>query len=164
MLHKSIVKKSVLGKGEGLFATKRIKANEVVWAIDDSCKIFPLKKEIKQKYPRAYLFGNKYVVCNDDSDYMNHSCGPNTWWTSDRQLSARRDIRVDEEITYDYSTTDVSPDWVADWKCKCGSVDCRKRISNRDCLREDFQQKYGEHLPSWTKEFIRKNRARSDRS
>lgn len=158
MLHKSIVKKPVTNKGKGLFATKNIRKGEVIWELDDSCKIFPLNKMIKQKYPRAFQLGNNYVVCNDDSDFINHSCDPNTWWTSDRQLSARRDIKAGEEITYDYSTTDVTPVWIADWECKCGSNDCRKRISNRDCLREDFQQKYGEHLPSWTKKYILKNK------
>lgn len=158
MLHKSIAKKLIKGKWYGLFAAKLIKAGEIVWELDNSRKIFPLKKSIKQKYPRAYQFGNKYVVCNDDSDFMNHSCDLNTWWVSDTQLTAKRDIQVGEEVTYDYSTTDISPDWVADWKCQCGAKDCRGRISNRGCLRKDFQEKYGKHLPSWTKRFIRKNK------
>ena len=89
---------------------------------------------------------------------MNHSCDPNTWWVSDTQLAARRTIKQGEEVTYDYSTSDVSPDWVAQWECQCGAKDCRKRISSIDCLREDFQRKYGGHLPSWVKEFIRKNK------
>ena len=157
MLHKSIVKKAIGKKGWGLFATKMIKEGEVVWELDSSCKVFPLKQNIKKKHPKAFQFGNKYVLCSDDSDFMNHSCNPNTWWLSDTQLVARWDIKAGEEITYDYSTSDVFPDWVADWECHCGAKDCRGRISNKDCLRKDFQQKYGDHLPSWTKEYIRKN-------
>jgi len=83
MLHRSIVKKKIKGKGYGLFATQKIKSGEVVWELDKSCQIFPLKKEIKRKHPRTYQSGNRYILCNDDSDFMNHSCDPNTWWISD---------------------------------------------------------------------------------
>lgn len=94
---------------------------------------------------------------------MSHSCDPNIWWISDTQLAARCDIEPGEEITYDYSTSDVSPDWVAEWDCKCGAKDCRMRITSRDCLQEDFQRKYGENLPSWTKQFIESNKTKSQK-
>ena len=155
MLHESIIKKSVPNKGFGLFASKPISIDEIIWELDGSCKIFPLNDEIRQKYPHGYQFGHNYVHCHDDSEYMNHSCDPNAWWESDQKLSARRDIKAGEEITYDYSTTDISYEWTAPWECKCGSMNCRKRITNKDCLDKHFQRKYGKHLPSWTKEFIR---------
>jgi len=157
MLHKLIIKIKTKDKGYGLFATRKINKNEIVWELDNLCKIFPLKESIIKKYPLAFQFGDNYVFCNDDSDFMNHSCDPNTWWGSDRQLIARRRINKGEEITYDYSTTDVSSDWISDWECKCGSSNCRKHISNKDCLKKSFQLKYKNHLPSWTQKYIKEN-------
>ena len=62
MLHKSIVKRLASQTGYGLFTTRKIKKGEIVWELDDSCRVFPLKKEIKRKYPRANQVSDKYVI------------------------------------------------------------------------------------------------------
>jgi len=163
MLNKKVQKKKTKNRGYGLFAIKAIKKGEIIWKMDDSCKILPFSPEVKKKYPRVFQWGNHYVLGDNDSDYMNHSCDPTCWWGSDTTLIARRDIKTGEEITYDYSSSDVEPDWVAKWECSCGAKNCRKRIKNKDCLRADFQKLHGEHLPSWTKEFIRNNSTKNNR-
>lgn len=58
---------------------------------------------------------------------------------------ARRDIKVDEEVTYDYSTCDVKLDF--EIECHCGEANCRVRITNRDHLCPQWQEQYGSNLP-----------------
>ncbi len=140
----------------GLFAQKNIKKGAIVWKLDFSERI--LTKDERDNLPQeirklAFQYKNGYIVVHDGSQYMNHSCDPNTWWTSDSELSALRDIKVGEEVTYDYSTADIG-DWEAGWECKCGSLNCRHRITGRDCLDPDFQKKYKNHLPTRTQEYI----------
>ncbi len=104
----------------------------------------------------AYSYRNQtYVVTTDGSEYMNHSCDPNTWCVDDETLVASREIQLGEEVTFDYATSAISP-WFGtpDWLCECGTANCRQVITGRDCLDSEFQQRYRGHLPSWVTEFI----------
>ncbi len=158
MLHKDIkTRKNRLGE-KGLFALKYIKKGEVIWKLDKNEKI--LTYEERDNLPPktrklAFQYKNGFIVVSDGSQFMNHSCDPNTWWTKDNVLSASRDIKAREEVTYDYSTADVG-EWTASWECACGTDYCRKRITGKDCLNTDFQKRYKNHLPSWVENFILK--------
>lgn len=71
----------------------------------------------------------QFLICNLEAKTINHSCEPNACLRNQRDLYALRDIKVDEEITYDYSTTSGTNDkWVMN--CACGSGICRKTIGN----------------------------------
>ncbi|MES2216552.1 MAG: SET domain-containing protein-lysine N-methyltransferase [Patescibacteria group bacterium] len=62
-------------------------------------------------------------------DIINHSCNPNSGVIiNDRKakLIALRDIKVGDEIAYDYSLQMYEEDWVM--KCACGASNCRKII------------------------------------
>ena len=159
MLISSIETKETSPGSFGLFAKTNIKKGELVWKLDSNEK--QLTKEERDDLPEdiekfAFQYKDKFIVVHDGSQYMNHSCSPNTWWTADDELSALRDIYSGEEITYDYSTADIG-DWTASWECKCGSPDCRKTITGKDILDKKLQIKYQGHVPSWTKTFINKN-------
>lgn len=51
--------------------------------------------------------------------YVNHSCDPNTKAINNSDVAVR-DIKIDEEITSDY-TGSVSKSF----QCRCGSKNCR---------------------------------------
>lgn len=89
---------------------------------------------------------------------MNHSCDPNLWWGDDLTLIARRDIKPGEEITYDYATTDINPKTMPDVVCNCGSVECRKIVTYKDCLNLNWQKNYENHTSSWVKKFIKEQK------
>jgi hypothetical protein len=57
---------------------------------------------------------------------INHSCEPNSAFTSERTLSATRPIAVGEEITVDYSTTEADVAWAMD--CACSTASCRRTL------------------------------------
>ena len=88
-----------------------------------------------------------------DIHKMNHSCDPNTWWEGYGTLTARRDISCGEEVTFDYSTSEITLSY--EMKCNCGSSVCRGIITNQDYLEPDFQHKYANHLPEHVVEAIK---------
>lgn len=159
MLNSKVEVKNISKNESGLFAKENIKKGAVVWRLDPTEKL--LTKDERDSLPDkikklAFQYKDHFIVVNDQSEFMNHSCDPNLGFSSDEELSAIRDIKAGEELTYDYSTADVG-DWIASWECKCGSKICRGKITGNDCLKKDFQEKYKNYLPSWVVEYIRKN-------
>lgn len=76
-------------------------------------------------------------------NYVNHSCRPNTGtriFESTVMLIALRDIRVGDEITFDYSTTMDEDHW--EMECGCGARGCRGRVRDFKYLPAVLQQRY----------------------
>jgi hypothetical protein len=73
---------------------------------------------------------------------------PNAGIADDVFLAAIRDIKKDEEITFDYST--ISAD---DWKMgrRCGAPCCRGVVGNYRDLPESLKAKYDKFTPAWIK-------------
>jgi SET domain-containing protein len=125
--------------GRGLFATDLIKKGEVIWNfVMDKRYTFSLE-QINSWDPvtrdRFLWYAiqtdeDKYVgqvkeeeLMEDWANFQNHSCDPNCWFSSDTELVARYDILPDEEVTFDYCTSDVT---LLDFdNCQCGSKLCR---------------------------------------
>ena len=72
-----------------------------------------------------------YLDLDELSRTFNHSCNPNAYLRGKCTLTALRNIRSGEEISYDYSTTMVDgerikslghPLWTC--RCKCGARNC----------------------------------------
>ena len=126
------IKKSNIDN-KGLYAAKNIKANKIV--IHYKGKLVT-KKEV-EKNPKfdnvkaIYLFNvnNRYDLDGDfeynEARLINHSCNPNCevdgkglkLW-----IFALRDIKKDEELSYDYGFG-----YDKDYKqfvCKCGANNC----------------------------------------
>jgi len=100
----------------------------------------------------------------DPGYFMNHSCDP-TGWIVKSELSkivARRDIEKDEEITYDYATSE-SYEWpfkLADGetvKCLCGTSFCRGAVRPGDWKRDDLRERYKGHFANYLTELIDKD-------
>lgn len=85
---------------------------------------------------------------NDSSLYINHSCNPNVYFKHRYTICAVRDININEEITFDYGTTDSHPglekysDLLLYYKkCLCGSINCRKKITSDDWKLPELHNK-----------------------
>lgn len=64
-----------------------------------------------------------------DGMFANHSCDPSVSIEKDTGLLiALRSIRPNDEITFDYRTTET--EIVAGFICKCGADNCAERIGS----------------------------------
>ena len=86
-------------------------------------------------------------VRGDDPTYfINHSCDPNAWITDAVTLVTRRSVLLGEELTTDYALFETVEDFTAEWECACGSTGCRKRVTGRDWMLADLQERYTGHF------------------
>lgn len=76
----------------------------------------------------------------EPGDSINHSCMPNCGMRNATQVVAMRDIEVGEELTFDYSMTDISP--YDEFECSCATPHCRGRVVSTDWQRPDLQDRY----------------------
>jgi uncharacterized protein len=86
--------------------------------------------EIYEKSAKTYLFGltdRKHVIDGDcEAAFINHSCDPNCEADEIKGrviITAIRDIRAGEELTYDYNLYDGELDDRS--LCHCGTENCR---------------------------------------
>lgn len=80
--------------------------------------------------------------------FLNHSCNLNVKRSRDGvTFLAMRDIGIGEELTCDYSTLEVNPDW--QMKCECGAEGCRGVIGGVQTLPPNLIATYGNDLPKF---------------
>lgn len=93
----------------------------------------------------------------DETDFFNHSCEPNSGLKGQMFLEAMRDITKNEEITFDYAmvvSESVGSDFVFEMECKCGSSNCRKKITENDWKLPEIQKKYYGYFSQYLQEKI----------
>jgi len=164
-LHPGITLRDVPGKGKGLIATKFIAEGTVVWRDAELRQTWRFTDEEARRWPKEeyedwinYCYqvedtvytgtrirkGEKRLL--DRSEYTNHSCDPNIWQEidDDSSMTARRDIHIDDEVTYDYCTseTENSKQVAQGWKCGFGSLECRGRLTGIEYKDPTMQKKY----------------------
>jgi hypothetical protein len=71
--------------------------------------------------------------------YFNHSCEGNVGFNGDGDFTAIRNIKKDEELTYDYGLAELNPRFKM--RCKCGSKSCRRTITGNDWKSEEFKRR-----------------------
>lgn len=77
--------------------------------------------------------------------FANHGCDPTLWHVGPYALATRRDVDAGEELTIDYGTNSGAAGFVM--VCRCGSADCRGRVSSEDWRRPELRVRYDGH---WT--------------
>ena len=81
--------------------------------------------------------------------FTNHSCEPNATIV-DRRLVAVRDIAEQEQVTFNYNTTEFS--MAEPFQCHCGSVHCPRIIAGFRHLAADER----ERLRPWLVPYLAK--------
>jgi uncharacterized protein len=140
--------------GTGVFAAVPILPWEIVLRINDSRVVTndsPLDaKKGEVEHHCDYLAGGKIVLMQPPERFINHSCDPNTYTRTinqDRYAVSLREIKVGDEITYDYC---LNSEGDTAWDCNCGSPRCRKRhLSGFFHLPLDVQTRYFALLEAW---------------
>ena len=121
--------------GYGVFAKTDIPKGTIVYVQDELEITIPSDSPLLQKphYESvikrySYFERGKYVISWDFEKYVNHSCSSNRLTTGYGFEIAVRDIKRGEELTDDYGALNMD----YDFRCKCGSANCRGAISRRD--------------------------------
>lgn len=158
--HPLVYVKATPNKGFGLFAKGRIAEGELL-CITVGQLLTP--EEVK-KFPMPYhTFQIELGIQMAPIDLTslagifttNHSCEPNAAIRNGASLVALYDIQPDEEICYDYATTDCSlHDVTVSMECQCGSLACRKTITDRDWTRPEIQKRYEGLFSTYLAEII----------
>jgi uncharacterized protein len=145
-------------EGRGLFARAPINKGDFIWRKEADEKYYTqaeidaLPPEQKKNfYNYCYqvgpdqFYGSPDGKAGDDADYMNHSCDPNSWFEADGSMTALRGIFPEEEITYDYATSESRADFMLN--CRCGSKLCRGTVRGDDLKKNaELRARYGKHI------------------
>lgn len=157
--------------GKGLYAIAPIRKGEVIYNAAGSTTLYRVDSKTMMTWPpEQFDFYEKFSwqvghdlwagpmskedVRNDFVNYLNHSCEPTAWFTGEEVLVARRDINVEEEITFDYATSETAISTFLVKGCLCGSATCRKRVSPWDYRLPSLQSAYGQHFMPYILEQI----------
>lgn len=162
-------------EGRGLFAVDDIKEGEVVaikpghvvdsLTIKDKADI--VKGSHQQIGPNQFLTGLTPEEVDKNLVGYNHSCDPNAKVIVAKGvplafLIAKRPIQKGEELTTDYSVSQMS-DTHRIFLCRCGSEKCRGVIlPGNDWLQEGFQKDYAGDFPWFIQEEIDRIRQMSE--
>ena len=154
------IKKSAI-KGKGVYATRNIKKDELIfhpqlsklpsYTLDEIAR----NPELNAKGDHSDYIGNgRYVIDFSPASYINHSCSPNCFVKMKtiviKDVYALKDIKKGEELTTDYTLTAVDQFagkgfWVMD--CKCGSENCRRKVTGDFfTLPNEVQRKFYRNL------------------
>jgi SET domain-containing protein len=140
--------KSSSQHGKGVFARTPIDAGESIVTFRG-----PLltRAEVCEDDYHLQIGEDLYLGASGDADdYVNHSCEPNAGFGNGLVLIARRAIRPDEEITWDYSSAIDEADF-AGFSCQCGAVRCRGTVRSFRYLDQATQ----EQLRPWLLPYLR---------
>lgn len=151
--------------GKGLFAINNIAANTILCSITGKPLTFEQTISMGDKESHSLQIDkDKYILCDAPFLYSNHACKPNCGINTHLQFVTLENIKKDEELFWDYSTSMLERHWTM--QCLCGAVNCRKQIKDFDLLPDALQSKYLERnmvlpfivsmLQSYTKEHVRR--------
>ncbi len=147
-------------KGHGVFAKKNFKAGSLVCVLSGdrlTSKQIDIRIEAGEETcdDPLQISRRMYIDLDELPRTINHSCDPNCGIRHENKLYALRDIKISEELSYDYSTT--VPKYKSWWKmrCHCHSKNCRKVISSYNTIPKEQLQKYMKLrvLPLWVRKF-----------
>jgi SET domain-containing protein len=146
------------GKGSGSFVVSKISKGEMVASfggnvIDQS----ELAKYSVDRVSRSLqLNSDTYLLSGnipEAGDMINHSCEPNCGIAGTSSVLALRDLKIGEELTFDYAMSDSSQ--YDEFVCACGKEKCREKITGMDWQNKDLQTKYGKYFSSYIQGLVK---------
>ena len=127
--------------GLGVFANRDIRPGEVILAFGGPVIDFAETKRRGSRECMPIQFAqNQYYDTQPPGVFVNHSCDPNAGIRNDRDLVALRQIRLGEEVRFDYSTTMEEQSFTM--QCLCGTRKCRRVVADFSTLPPDVQERY----------------------
>jgi len=132
------------GSGNGIFAIEPIKKGElaavfggVVYEWDAFIHLPDRERSLCIQVEDRHFLVPEHIA---EGDYVNHSCTPNAGLSGQIGLVAMRDIKVGEEVCFDYAMSDTMP--YDEFECACGSTNCRGKVTGNDWQLPELQKRY----------------------
>lgn len=136
-------------RGTRVISTCSIPKGTLVWIPGETDQVFSVQQvsvmpEDRKAYLAEYSYltnAGTYIVSNDMSRFVNHSCNANSLSVAGLEISiAVRDIQEGEEISEEYGLYYANGGFET---CTCGSPDCRQKITKDDVWRygDDWDRK-----------------------
>ncbi|MFZ2886144.1 MAG: SET domain-containing methyltransferase [Candidatus Moraniibacteriota bacterium] len=150
--------------GRGIFAKNEIKKGEMlavfggyVMNVKDEKNNLPDDiNDNAVQISEDLVLGIKKESELEKACYFNHSCNPNAGFRGQIFLVAMKNIKKDEQVTFDYGTVLFRSKNGIDYQfdCACGKSECRKVITNNDWKIKKLQQKYKGYFQHYLEEKI----------
>lgn len=152
----------------GVFATKNIKKGELigVWGgivySAEEVESIAVKNSFFSTHTVSVYDGfylgpiSKAKNQVDDAELFNHCCNPNIGIFGQIILVARKNIKKNEELFFDYDTTETSAE--GSFICKCGYRKCRSKIDGSAWKNDDFVRTNFDYLSTYIQKRISKKR------
>jgi hypothetical protein len=142
------VERSTFVKGQlGVIAKRDYKKGEVIFAVEGPVVPKPTKYSFAVGL-NQHIEPIRKDGISDFGHYLNHSCDPNVVVrpVNDEgplhiDVIARRDIRADEELAFDYASLEYDVT-VANSPCQCGTDKCRGVMHGFKDMPEDTKEGY----------------------
>ena len=132
------------GSGNGIYALEPIKKDElvavfggVVYEWDAFIHLPDRERSLCLQVEDRHFLVPRPI---GEGDYVNHSCNPNAGLSGQIGLVALRDIKVGEEVRFDYAMCDTMP--YDEFNCGCGAYNCRGKVGGDDWQLPELQKKY----------------------
>ena len=132
------------GSGNGIFALEPIKKGElaavfggVVYEWDAFIHLPEIERSLCIQVEDRHFLVPRPI---GEGDYVNHSCNPNAGLSGQIGLVAMRDIKIGEEVCFDYAMSDTMP--YDEFNCGCGNANCRGSVSGNDWQKPELQKRY----------------------
>ena len=137
--------------GHGVFAKKNFKRGDFIFLIKGKTVKWQVHNLKDSLYGPDWIGINKntWVDPSGPAKFLNHSCNPNAGIQGKVKITALRDIKKGEEITIDYSITEIDELW--HMKCNCGSKACRGTIRSIQFLPKKIYNGYIPYMPTYFK-------------
>lgn len=158
-----VYQKATSSKGFGLFAKEPVAKGELICITtgrimhQDDVKFFRFPYHCFQVELHLQLAPTDFNSFNGIFT-TNHSCTPNAGIRNSLALVALMDIKIGEEICFDYCMTDCTfeDQPTVSMECLCGTTSCRQVITDLDWKRKDLQLKYKGYFSTYLQEIIDK--------
>lgn len=130
--------------GHGVFAIVPIHEGELLAVMGGEVVTYDMLLRLPSGARRLTLQVEEklYLLTSHEGpgDWINHSCSPNAGLSGQIALIAMRDIRIGEEICFDYAMCDGSA--YDEFECGCSTALCRGHISGDDWRLPELQERY----------------------
>ena len=146
---------TILGSKPTVVVKEKIYQGDIVFMFEGKIITQPTRTSIQVDVSK-HIDGQHQIDSDDKSlswKFINHSCEPNGYIDIDNQTYvALRDIKVGEELTFDFHTTEFD---ISDpFDCECKSKNCLKRIEGFKHLDKEQKKKVQSKIAPHLKLFV----------